>query len=122
MAAKILVVEDERLMAEMYRDRFSQKGYQVFWARDSEEAFELAKKEKPDLILLDILLPTDNGIALLKRIREDPSISKLKVIAFSNYDEIRTKKEAFKLGVEDYLIKTQYTPNQLLDKVKQYLS
>jgi DNA-binding response OmpR family regulator len=125
MVKKILIIEDEKILAEMYRDKFTQVGFKVILAYSAEEALKILgkeKKEKPDLILLDILLPRENGITFLKKIKKDSKISSIPVIAFSNYDDPDTKNQAFQLGVKDYLIKTSYTPNEIVAKVKQLLS
>lgn len=119
---KILIIEDEKILAEMYQDRFSQEGYQVALAFTSEEGIDLAKKEKPDLILLDILLPKENGVGFLKRLKKAGEISSTPVVAFSNYDEPRTRKEAESLGIKAYLLKTDFTPQDLVKKIKDYLS
>ena len=119
---KILIIEDEKILAEMYQDKFSQEGYRVVLAFTSEEGIGLAKKEKPDLILLDILLPKENGVGFLKRLKETKGISQIPVVAFSNYDEPKTRKEAESLGVEAYLLKTDFTPQDLIKKIKEYLS
>ena len=118
---KILIVEDKAILAEMYQDKFTQSGYEVSLAFNSEEGLALAKKERPDLILLDILLPKENGIQFLKRLKEIPEVNQIPVVALSNYDEARTKMEAFNLGVKAYLIKTRYTPRELLEVIKNYL-
>jgi len=118
---KILLIEDEKILAEMYRDKFTQAGLKVYLAFDSKEGLALAKKERPDLIVLDILLPKENGIVFLTWLRKEPEISSIPVLAFSNYDDPETKKQAAKLGVKDYLIKTSYTPSEIVAKVKQLL-
>ena len=118
---KILIIEDEKILVEMYKDRFVQEGFEVFLAFDSKEGLEMAKKEKPDLIVLDILLPKENGITFLTWLRKTPEISSLAVVAFSNYDDPETKKQALQLEVKDYLIKTNYTPKEIVDKIKNYL-
>jgi len=118
---KLLIIEDEKILAEMYQDIFSEAGYDVFLAFTSEEGIEIAKKEKPDLILLDILLPKENGIAFLQKLKKDPRLSIISVIAFSNYDDPKTKKEAVDLGVKAYLLKANFTPKEILEKVKEYL-
>ena len=118
---KILIIEDEKILAEMYKDRFEQEGIEADVAFSSEEAIDLLKTKKPDLILLDILLPKENGISFLKKIKEIKEITDVPIVAFSNYDEPKTKKEAFALGVKAYLIKTQYTPKELLEAVKKFL-
>ena len=114
-------MEDEIGMVEMYEDKFSEEGYSVVSALIVEEGLAIAKKEKPNLIILDILLPTENGIAFLEKMRKDPAIAKIPVVALSNYDEPKTKKQAFDLQVKDYLIKTQFTPKKLIQEIKKYL-
>jgi len=118
---KILLIEDEKILAEMYREKLSKEGFNVVLSLDAEEGFVAAKKEKPDLVVLDILLPKGNGISFLEKLREDPETAAIPVVAFSNYDGVETKKKAFELGVEDYLIKTNYTPQELVEKIKSYL-
>ncbi len=118
---KILIVEDEKILAEMYQDKFTQAGFRVILTYSAEEAIKILQKEIPDLILLDILLPRENGVSFLAEIRKDPKLSSIPVVAFSNYDDPETKKQAFKLGVKDYLIKTSYTPQEIIKKIKGYL-
>jgi DNA-binding response OmpR family regulator len=118
---KILIIEDEEILAEMYQDKFSQAGFKVSLAFDAEEGLKLIKKERPDLIMLDILLPKENGITFLAKLKKDPEISSVPVVAFSNYDDPEAKKEARRLGAKDYLIKTSYTPQEIIEKVKSYL-
>ena len=121
MAKKILIVEDETILAEMYRDKLIQAGFEVVSAYSAEEALKILQKEVPDLILLDILLPRENGVSFLARIKKNPKLSSIPVVAFSNYDDPETKKQAFKLEVKDYLIKTNYTPRKIIERVKSYL-
>jgi two-component system alkaline phosphatase synthesis response regulator PhoP len=118
---KILIVEDEKILRDMYAEKFSHAGFEVICAADSQEGLKKARDEKPDLILLDILLPKENGIFFLTKLRSDPQVAKSEVVAFSNYDDPRTKEEARKLGVKDYLIKTNYTPKEIVEKIKEYL-
>lgn len=119
---KLLIVEDESILRNMYTERFSmQDDIEVISAKSVEEGFSLAKKEKPDLILLDILFPQGNGIDLLEKIRKDMAIKDIKVLTFSNYDEPDTKKRAMQLGSIDYLIKTNYTPNQITAIIQNIL-
>jgi len=118
---KILIVEDEGILAEMYRDKFSQAGFEVYLTFDAKDGLNLAKKEKPDLIVLDILLPKENGIVFLSWLRKELEISTIPVVVFSNYDDPEIKRQAAKLGVKDYLIKTNYTPQEIVEKIKEYL-
>ncbi|MDO8601467.1 MAG: response regulator, partial [bacterium] len=92
MSKKILLVEDEKLLGEMYKAKFIQAGFEVVWAFEAKEALGLAKKEKPDLIVLDMLLPKENGVIFLTWLRKEPGIGQTPVVAFSNYDDPETKK------------------------------
>jgi len=118
---KILIVEDEEILAQMYKERLEKEGFEVFLASNSKKGLKLAREEKPDLILLDILLPDEDGISFLKELRKESSISEILVVALSNYDDPKSKKDAFSLGVKEYLIKTDYTPKQVVERVKKYL-
>lgn len=117
---KILIVEDEKLLAEMYYDKLSQSGFKARLAGSAEDALRLVKEEKPDLIILDVLLPKKNGLFFLENIRKDSKLSSIPVVVFSNYDDADARKQAESLDVEDYLIKTSYTPQQIIDKIKTY--
>jgi len=118
---KLLIVEDEAVLMEMYLAKFSKQDLNIFSANSAEQGFAIAKKEKPDLILLDILLQMGNGIDLLEKIRKDEDTKDIKVLTFSNYDEPDTKKKALELGSIDYLIKTNYTPNQIFKIIQNIL-
>ncbi len=121
MIYKILLVEDEVLMARMYQDKLESAGFDVFWVMTSEQALDSIKKQKPDLIVLDILLPTENGIFCLRKIKDNNDFKNIPVIAFSNYDEVKAKKEVLELGAEAYLLKTDFTPNKLVKEIQKYL-
>ncbi|MBL7156210.1 MAG: response regulator [Candidatus Pacebacteria bacterium] len=118
---KILLIEDEHEMAQMYKDKFLESGFNIRVAFTVKDGLKKAKKETPDLIVLDILLSVDSGISFLKKMRQDPEIAEIPVVALSNYDEPKTKKQAFKLGVKNYLLKTNFTPKTLVEEIKKYL-
>ncbi len=121
MAKKILIIEDEKMLAEMYYDRFNYEGFDVYSAFDAEEGMDMVKKIRPDLILLDILLPRENGTDFLERLRKEKDVGDTKVIAYSNYDEEKSKERARKLGAKEYLIKTNYTPKEVLAIVRKHI-
>jgi len=121
MPKKILIVEDEKILAEIYRDKFTEAGFEVLVTFEAEEGLKLAKKEKLDLIVLDILLPRENGVYFLTELKNDLEISSIPVVVFSNFDDPETKRTALRLGVKDYLIKTNYTPKEIVAKIKNYL-
>ena len=118
---KILLVEDEKTLSEMYQEKFTQAGFKVSLAIEAKKGIELAKKEKPDLVVLDILLPRENGIFFLEELRKDPEIASLPVVVFSNLDDPKTKQQAEKFGAMAYLIKTAYTPQGIVEEIKKFL-
>lgn len=119
---KILLIEDEPVLVDLFRYKFSKEGFDILTAFDSESGLQMARMEKPDLIILDILLPVRNGIAFLKKLRAEPEISKIPVLVYSCLDAPDIKNEALKLRVIDYLLKTKYTPDQLVEKIREYLN
>ncbi len=121
MAKKILLVEDERILAKMYEDKLEEAGYKTDVMFSAEDALDYLINEKPDLILLDILLPRKNGVDFLESLKEIPGTSDIPVIGLSNYDDPVTKKKSFDLGIKEYLLKTQYTPKELISEIKKYL-
>ena len=120
--AKILVVEDEAPIANAYRIVMEQAGHTVAVAGDVATALELWHKERPAIILLDILLPGVNGLDFLKQLGAPKGLGSTKVIALSNIETRKVVEEAKHLGVAEYLPKVQFTPHQLLDVVNQQLS
>ena len=121
MAKKILIIEDEHILADMYADRFRSEKWQVSTASTKNEGLKLTKKEKPDIVLLDILLFDSHGTEYLKVKKEDKAIAHIPVVVFSNLDDPKTKEESLELGALEYLLKTDYTPQQLVEKVSSYL-
>ncbi len=121
MSKKILLIEDEKVLSEMYVDKLTEVGFKVISTIEAKEGLELTKKERPDLIILDLLLPQENGIVFLTWLKKESEISSIPVVIFSNFDEPETRKKAFKLGAKAYLIKTNYTPREMVEIIRDYL-
>lgn len=116
---KILLVEDDTVILRILSERLRKEGYDIFVAEDGEEGLEKVKSLKPDLILLDLILPKLDGISLLKKIKKDESISNIPILILTNLRSDETIEESTKLGVSDYLVKVNYTPDELVSKVKE---
>jgi len=114
---KILIVEDEEYLSDMYKIKFEQAGYVTVVAHDGEEGFELAQKEQPDLILLDLILPKLDGFKVLAKLRKEPNTKKIKVFILSNLGQSDEVNKGMKTGADGYFIKANLTPSQLLEKV-----
>ena len=116
------MIEDDQDLAELYDEVLSAK-FEIEIAHDGKQGLELAKK-KPDLILLDILLPGMNGFDLLKAFKKDPETKSIPVIVLTNLGSKHVdddKKLAMLLGAEDYLVKTYHQPQEILEKISAYL-
>lgn len=121
MKKKILLVEDERVLIKMYEETFTRAGFEVESVETAQEGVEMMRKTKPDIVLLDILLPEANGLSLLRQIKDDPSLSLIPVVAFSNYTDPDTQEEALKLGAKDYIVKADFDPEETLKMIKKYI-
>lgn len=118
---KVLIVEDEESLAQMYQTKFENEGYEVLVANDGSEGIEKAKKDKPDIILLDIILPKKDGFMVLKELKADKTTANIKIIMLTNLGQDEDVTKGKKLGALDYLVKANLTPAQLVDKVAEYL-
>lgn len=120
-AKVLLLVEDDPLLINMYQSKFSSEGFQVFTATDGEAGLTLAKSEKPDIIILDIMMPKLDGIEVLRRLRQDPNFQNIPVLMLSNLSEASKQREAMQLGAKEFLVKANLTPTQVVDKIKTHL-
>lgn len=118
---KVLLVEDDKMIIDMYTLKFTQEGYEVVQAENGKDAVALAKTVNPDIILLDIILPQMDGFSVLKEIKADPNVKDVPVILLTNLGQDGDVKKGLELGATDYLIKANYTPSQVVDKVKSVL-
>ncbi len=117
---KILLVEDEESLAQMYSTKFTSEGYEVDIANDGYTGLQLAQKNKPDLILLDIILPQMDGFMVLKELKQSAKTKKIPVIMLTNLGQNEDIKRGKDLGADDYLVKASLTPSELVDKVKKF--
>ncbi|HEX7456137.1 MAG TPA: response regulator [Candidatus Nanoarchaeia archaeon] len=121
MEKKILIVEDDKFVAELYDHQFTKNGFVTKVAEDGEQALGLVKKEKFDLILLDIMIPKIDGLEVLKRLRSDSSTKDVAVIILSNLGQDEMIKQALQVGAKAYIIKSLYTPDQVVAEVRSIL-
>lgn len=122
MAKKVLIIEDEKILYNLLKDKLEKEGYQAIVAVDGVEGLEKIKSEKPDLILLDIVMPRKNGLELLEEVQEDKELKKIPVIIISNSGQPVEIDKARELGADDWLIKTEFDPNEVVEKVKKQIS
>ena len=116
-AKKILIAEDEEIMINLLQRKLTKEGYEVSIAKDGEEGLKLMKEIKPDLILLDIIMPKMGGFGVMEGMQKDKTLAKIPVIVISNSGQPVELDKAQKLGAKDWLIKTEFDPQEVLNKV-----
>lgn len=117
----IAIIEDDPVISQMYRMKFESDGFTVHVAHTGAQGVELVEKTKPDLILLDLQMPEMNGDEALTEIRKHDWGKHIPVIVLTNLGEEEAPKHLRSLGIESYIVKADYTPRQVVDRVKQTL-
>ncbi len=121
MAQKILLIEDDEFIRDIYHDELTTNGFLVDGVGTGKAGFDKLAQNQYDLILLDIMLPDVNGLEILRKIKENPATAKIKVILLTNLGQDAIIKDGFKLGAEKYLIKVSLNPEQVVAEVKDCL-
>lgn len=109
------------MISSIYEAKFKADGFEVLVAIDGAKGLELAKKEKPGLIMLDVILPGLDGFSVLEELKKDKTMEKIPVIMLTNLGTEDDKIKGQKLGALDYLVKASLTPGQISDKIKEIL-
>lgn len=118
---KILFIEDEAALQKTFSDVLTQEGFKVLNALDGEQGLRMAKSEKPDLILLDLILPKVHGFEVLKILKEDSATKDISVIVLTNLESTNDVERAIELGATTYLVKANYDLEDVIKKVKNAL-
>lgn len=121
MKKKILLVEDDMALASVYRSRLDLEGFETEEAHNGEEALSIATEFKPDLILLDVMMPKISGFEVLDILRNTPVTADIKVIMLTALSQPKDKERAEQLGVDDYLVKSQVVIGDVIARVRHHL-
>lgn len=121
MAKKILIIEDDKFLRELIAKKLLEEDFEVVEAIDGEEGLKKIEEAKPDLIILDLILPGIDGFEVLTKIKDDPKLSPIPVVILSNLGQREEVEKGLKLGAVDYLIKAHFTPGEIIEKVKNAL-
>lgn len=119
---KILIVEDDNFVAEVYSTKLLEMGHEVQIAQNGEEGLMKLKQDKPDLILLDILMPIMGGIEMLEELKKKEEWKNIPIILLTNVGERESIQKVRSLGVQDYLIKSHFTPAEVIEKIESALT
>jgi len=118
---KILIVEDEPVHLNVMKAKLEYEGYEVEYATDGEQGYKMMVETKPDLVLLDIILPKMNGFDFLEKAKKEGFVEKVPVIIVSNSGQPVEIDKALKLGARDFLVKAEFNPSDVVDKVEKFL-
>ena len=121
MAKTILIIEDDKFLRELIAQKLIKEDFEVSEAVDGEEGIKKIKEEKPDLILLDLILPGIDGFEVLARMKKESTLASTPVIILSNLGQKDDVEKGLKMGAVDYLIKAHFTPGEIIDKIKAAL-
>jgi len=117
----IILIDDDEVLLEMYEKKLSLSGFEVLTAHNGGDGVKIASANKPDLILTDLVMPITDGFEVLRRIKSDKALKNVPAIALTNLSSEADKKAVFELGAIDYIVKSNYTPSQVVDRVKHHL-
>jgi DNA-binding response OmpR family regulator len=121
MAKTILIIEDDKFLRELIAQKLIKEGYEISEAIDGEEGLKKVREEKPNLVLLDLILPGMDGFEVLSKMKEDLALAQIPVIILSNLGQKEDVERGLKLGAVDYLIKAHFTPGEIIEKIKNAL-
>ncbi len=115
---KIAVIEDDVFFQKFYSTRLTEQGFETLVASDGDEGLAMIRAQKPNMILLDIIMPKKNGFEVLEEMKKDPEISSIPVLVFSTLGQEDDVKHAISLGAKDYINKSFFDFNNLISKIK----
>ena len=118
---RVLIVEDDKMIGSMYKTKLESEGFEIFLADNGEAGLELAKQEKPDIIMLDIILPLLDGFSVLEELKKDASTKNIPVVMLTNLSTDEDKEKGKEMGAADYLVKANLTPTQVGLEIKKHL-
>jgi len=118
----VLIVEDDIFLANIYKTKFDMEGFKVSTSENGEAGLNDIKKKKPDIVLLDILLPKMDGFVVLEKLKADPEVKSIPVILLTNLGQKDDVQKGLEMGAEDYLIKAHFKPSEVVEKVRKILN
>ncbi|MEA3452728.1 MAG: response regulator [Patescibacteria group bacterium] len=118
---KILLIEDDPFLIDIYSTKLKEAGFKFLVIKDGKEVLKIVQKEKPNLIILDIILPNIDGWQILRQIKKESKLKRIKIIILSNLSQKEEVIKGVKLGADKYFIKSDHTPSQIIKEINKLL-
>lgn len=118
----VMLVEDDEFLSDIYIKKFEMEGFKVSSANNGEKGLEEIKKKKPDIVLLDILMPKMDGFTVLEHLKSDEEVKNIPVILLTNLGQKDDVEKGLQKGAADYLVKAHFKPSEVVEKIKKVLN
>jgi len=118
---KMIIAEDDPMLQDVYKMKFSNSGFEVFMAENGKKALEIAKKEKIDIVITDSIMPEMDGVELIKTLRNGEYDKSIQIIMLSNMSEPEDRNKVMQLGANGFIAKSDFTPAELVIEVKKII-
>lgn len=122
MKNKIIIIDDEQLILDLYKTKLEQSGMLVLTAGSADKGLEMIKKEKPDLALVDLVMPRKDGFYLIEKLKGSGKLADMPIIVLTNLDSPEMRKKACRLGVLFFLVKPHFMPSQIVEIINEVLN
>ncbi len=118
---KIIIIEDDKFLSDIYKTKFESEGFKVTAVNDGEKGLKAIQTKKPDIVLLDVLLPKLDGFTILETLKKDKTTKDIPVVLLTSMGRKEDVIKGLEMGAADYLIKAHFKPTEVVDKVKKIL-
>ena len=119
--ALVLIIEDDSYISDMYKIKLESENFEVVTAKDGIIGTRIIEKQKPDIVLLDIVMPKIDGFSVLKTIKRNPELKEIPIVLLTNLSQKENVEKGFELGADSYIIKAHFTPSEVVKKIKDIL-
>ena len=117
----VLIIEDDSYISDMYRIKLESEDFEVITSKDGIAGIKMLERQKPDIVLLDIVLPKIDGFSVLKTIKRNPELKEIPIVLLTNLSQKENVEKGFELGADSYIIKAHFTPSEVVEKIKKIL-
>lgn len=121
MAKKVLIVEDEQIILDLLQKKLIREGYETLVAKDGDEGLRVMRQNRPDIVLLDIIMPKVGGLEVMAEMQKDPELKKIPIIVISNSGQPVEIDKAQALGARDWLVKAEFNPQEVIEKIEKQI-